>query len=726
MLELTDVHLNVRMLKDFYWKLNESPLTIVRGLNLDEGKRSTNYVGKSLIWSSIATVLTGENAYVGDKKTAKLLYSPNSRIELNVKQGKTKYDIIHSFNKNLKIEIHQNGKDITPHQKPQAAMLAQNKLGINTDVFYSQIYISSIRPSVLLYGTVAQRYDYFERIFSMQIYDAVNKIANKKLSEIRLAESQLKILKDEYALVEKAVDPTALHRKLKKNKALFAVLSKRLSKLNKIVERVTENKAILAQLNSKDLQHDEAALTAKLEKLRKKYEAAKEQNEQYIIYTENKRKIAELKEKFASDVVQVEIAPLEAELKLANEYMQAVAKYEKYLPDYEKAKKLNVPFDLDDYKVIKAKRDNLQDQLAKIQQLKEGDCIECGQPVTKSHIKKHIKQLQKNIDALDKDLPIARMQQIYRVVHPVMSKFKKTWTAKQIAKLEQDIEQGNKANAIALEQKQIKKQIAELKLSKVKKPDLNSIRDKFNSVKDKIVSYREARKLQEKLNSKYLDFNLDTIKAERDSINDRFLKLNEKQHPLMARYQEGKISYNKKLDLEKRIADIHAITSDRECYEHISKNYSPKGMRVQQIQMLVQNYIDGLNQMASLLFAKKVTFSAKVDPNNFPIFLTRNGETGDIRTLSGAEGRMFLALSAVVFSQLLPQAQRCSHLILDEIESCMSPQNVEIFSKQFIPEICKLYKHVIVVTPMLPKEMSFINANEKTIVKQNNISRWVT
>ena len=63
-----------------------------------------------------------------------------------------------------------------------------------------------------------------------------------------------------------------------------------------------------------------------------------------------------------------------------------------------------------------------------------------------------------------------------------------------------------------------------------------------------------------------------------------------------------------------------------------------------------------------------------VNEGVFQLLATRGGQTSDVWYLSQAESKLFPLLSVIALLPLIPQNMRTNLLILDDIESSMSPE----------------------------------------------------
>lgn len=755
MLEIERLFLqNYLLIKKLDWNISESPLWIVRGENLDaSGYRghSGNGVGKSLIFNGLATLWLAQPPFSNKKNSIKEIMTENSVYALQGSRNGEPFIIRQKMNKSVSYEIEYKGKleirGLDENRKQISRILM-----LNEDHFYSQVYINSFRPSILQFGRPSQRYDFIEKIFDLSIYDKMNSILLKIASQEKQKRLSLSDLKSRAAEIgDTKVKPIKvrlqeLKKSVEKTQNKYKKLSRENEKLAAIVpvlEKVTTDLP-LSELKQKleKLNNDIAELESKIEKYNKNLSSIKEYTKQKALNKELAQKKNALREQMLSlfdrdewdkisdslDNNMLEIQTLYKKLKIATENKKLFNFY-KFFDHSETIKTAKELPPLKDIENEIAANTNMVNKLSQL--LNESKCPVCFQPLSKTEIKSMIQKLQKeSLELNDKKDVIKKVEYLKRIEQD----FDKDIIMLDLTELKQHIQdlenQRDRQNDFLVKYAQYKEiDIRKLKKPKMSEANIDVLKEKLKQKKklqwDLGQNYNLLKTIGKNYPPEYKQKMIDRykeIKSVLARLANTLEPMQEKMHKLVSLYTEKKINLKTKLKLENDIRELQDTVQDNEIISFLLDLYSPKGIRIEHIKLLIQSYINLLNQYASSIFSEKVVFSSEIKGNNFSIYATRGSKTSDVNSLSGAESRQFLALSALVLRMLMPKSLQANIMVLDEIEAGMSEANRSLFCNNFIPLLMEHVAHVILVTPYNQNVLPLPKARELKLKRKNNIT----
>jgi DNA repair exonuclease SbcCD ATPase subunit len=169
-------------------------INLVVGKDNDTGK--SNGSGKSSLLETIPFALFGSiHTEVKQSDIINWKNRKGAEVELYFKKGKDTYSVYRALKPN-KFEINKNGKLIDPpsHVKYYQEQL-EEILGFNKSTFTKLIHsnINSSKP--ILSMKKAEKRDFMEKMFCLEIYKKLNELANSKLKGIKdkIRECELEI-----------------------------------------------------------------------------------------------------------------------------------------------------------------------------------------------------------------------------------------------------------------------------------------------------------------------------------------------------------------------------------------------------------------------------------------------------------------------------------------------------------------------------------------------------
>ena len=196
---------------------------------------------------------------------------------------------------------------------------------------------------------------------------------------------------------------------------------------------------------------------------------------------------------------------------------------------------------------------------------------------------------------------------------------------------------------------------------------------------------------------------------------------------LQAQATERKTALRSITSLRERVADIGARIEDLPVYQLLADAYSVKGLKALMVKRVATSIEKSLNKYSRQVFSEDVRFSLAVDEGKFDVNVTRTSgktaKTSDIRHMSGAESRLFVLLFVLAVLPLIPSARRMNLLVLDEPDTNLDPEALEVFATRLLPALQKIVPSVIVLTPR--NDYMTAGARVVTVVKENGKSRLV-
>lgn len=748
------------------------PLYVIRGVNEDRklSSKSANGVGKSLLFSSIPTVLYSAPPNAAKKNSARSMHGDGSSIFIKLRSGKKKLEVLQeSHGRSLRLNVNVDGKDMQHREIVKAKEDLAKMLPIPENQFYAFNYIDVMRFHPLLKGTAAQRFEFFESVFDFDVYDVLFDKLGEKIVELDSDLRQLKWLKERHAQESadaKTVMKPKEYRKTKKRLKIAILrndrLIKEIAEINPQVQAITAFCALAEELNceftqeqletfKKDYKNlkEDARNLSKLAKDASEFErysvALKEYEQKYLKIKESLDALGEVQKVDSEDhKLVLSVKDFEKKCRSVLEELKTV---KKRIKEYS-----SPPFDIE-----AVDNTQLEEMTAKIgvikieyrklksaQKLKDSKCPSCFQPVSVKHLRSEIKRVEKEYKAAVARRNLLRNN---KKAYDAFTKYKED--RRKFAELTVELKSLRKSikKATALAgnvEKYDAYKLAKGKLSALIKPKSDI---KYDEAFSDGVQSLEAR--SEKINSKAerLKTNYGKLKrllgmgqryttlkaalADKDSLIKKMDELNNKASALSEQINELKVSVEvaKRTaeaieKLEKETLELESKTKHYKLYKVLKEAYGARGVRLLKMEAMAKRYVENLNGLASLLYPEPMEFSCSITKGTFGIFAIRNKRPPeDVRTLSGSESRCFIALSALALASFIAPHRRFDFIIFDEIESGMDIPTRRLFMENFLPALQQAYKLIVCITPMDKSEFFSPHAKEIVIRKKNGVSK---
>lgn len=168
--------------------------------------RGENRAGKSLLFSSTANLLYFSHP-LSEKKDVKSIFgldntsSKNSlssiSLELEDRTGSKTNITQKTHGQSVVYEISQDGIDLECKTVTASKEITERVFRQPEEVFYTGTYLTSYRNHPLLHGSYSQRYEFFEKMFSFEIFDFFQEIINNELKALERKAIELDNLKSQ-------------------------------------------------------------------------------------------------------------------------------------------------------------------------------------------------------------------------------------------------------------------------------------------------------------------------------------------------------------------------------------------------------------------------------------------------------------------------------------------------------------------------------------------------
>jgi DNA repair exonuclease SbcCD ATPase subunit len=777
---------NVVYFKKASAKLNQNPVTFVRGSNLDADPATPtgNGSGKSLFFGGIPTVAYASPPTATRKKAKKEVLAKKSKITWDLKTGGDghQYRVIQTPSK---YQIFKDGKDIEIRTVPLAEEYIRKHIFPLPEIeYYSHGFVSSLRPFLMQMDTDSNRLEHLSNIFRLDSYADMRTYFATKLRTIKDNEVKLSVLEQKLVTLRakvKKVSKLLSKEDLAKAKEEYKDLDKR---VQKDVKREYE------LINTQQLLETLLTVERELDDLRSKY-ASKEHPSKRVTWLKEQKSLVRRWEEYSGllkayeksiktiqeklDAIKLPKATrkeLESKIE-ALEFKHSsnegrIEKIEETKSEYDriikKAKPIateleeehgvgksdKVDLEADYSKDIESYRTSLRLQsLLNHDHLEGNSCPTCMSEVDLDNIRKVVKKAKQELPKLEKQQDA---QNLYRQLKELRAKAKEIkFDPEELKGLQEEQDGLEKRIEEAKEQLKTIKRHTELtaSLGDVEKPkapkekaETDLSYDELDEQIDLCTDILKHVQAKNKLLEKHPDFaeykSVKTVKQKIAGVKEEIEKISgvltvarkklaEISHVIeqQAAYKSEHDLYSSELaEVKAEIAKLKPALEDKKVLEVLIKAYSTKGLKT-----IVANQICGLletnmNYYRNLIYAEPFTFSIKASETGLAIRVDRgNGVASDVRNLSGAESDCFRLLFLIALLPLIPEERRLNMVVLDEPTAHMDGVSRQIFVERFLPALMEVVPHIYVITP----HDEYINGSSEWIVcKQRGVSKLIT
>jgi len=781
MLKLLTVELNKIVYFDHAKiHITKSPLTFLRGLNLDSdpASPSSNGAGKTLLMSTIPNVFYSSTPLAIKKRTRKDILGKGSSITLTFRaEDGSRYKIVQTPSK---YSIIKDGEDLEVKKISTAEAMIRNLFPLSEVLFYSTCYVSTQRPFPFQQDSDSARLEHLIDMFRLDQYDRIRDYFSQKLREIKDNEVRLSVLEQRLSILEDKIkaarssasniDPADLQSKVEAYEAKIQGLEKQKHDLNVVLgalKTLLEVERELDELRSKYSYKDapgevlrrlkgQRALVRSYESyltLKEQYEKSKAailKEIQSLVLPEASEESCEARRRTLTEALRSTKVWLDNQKELALQYKEVVREGNEVVRrllslgiDVKRGHEVDLDEDFDSQLAVCRTTLGLEKLLQEQHAHGGGTCPTCLSEIDLKSTREAIRAAKKAIPKLEQR---SRAQSLYKEYLDLKKKLSliefnpKEFeaTKAKLVKLEDELKEVEESLGVWNAYKTYTKSLASLKKpAKVALPDdidlsSSEIDDEIELCSD-ILKHLEAKAKLTQTHPELADLKktsaitsaISRITKEREGLEDKLLKIRKSLSWVTRNLEvystissELKMYTEESENVQKEVAKLRPTVRVKRLIEVLLKAYGAKGLRT-----IVANEICGLietnlNHYRGLVFAEPFVFSVRASELGLSIIVDRgNGKISDVRTLSGAESNFFRMLFVLSVLPLLPSDRRTNFLVLDEPTSHADEVSRMIFRERFLPAIQQIVPHTFIITPHAD---DFLPGSKEWLVKKQN------
>lgn len=741
---------------------DEHGLYVVSGDNRDSTiSENTNAVGKSRLFSCIATALFENDPMSLDKRNRKQVLkakTSSTSVELVPHSG-----VAHQITQTpSKIFISKaNKKGEYEDQKAIKLEVARNNIAqlfpMSEKMFYATCYIQAQRPCDFQRAKPRERLAFITELFNLDIYDKIRKEFSRRLSELAKAGIEYKTLADELADTQRRLTELDFKEdsaKIKKLKAKIAEVQSELSKLYE--EKGSIDSKIEAAKTKAEIEEKRKKLSAELKELCGESVATEELISTYAKalkaanrYAEYRRELSKYNERLANAESKIASLPklpkgidskevskrlkkalskvsslsdeFEAAESAALEYDAQMKKYKKLIGQLKESataveatslyKELKLGKMESTSKIMAAVRPVIEMAnvtVALSESLEDVDdhidsCPICSSKVSFDSIKSTVKKAKrylKEFDLIERHIELTD-QFCKKPEKPTVDPKE---IERQLIQAEEEVTKLTKHQKLFSQHEAYVTALEELKADKPKKqskPEFD--KDTCESV---LHVANRLRAIQESLGDKVV-IDVAKLVKQRKQLKDSIDTLTEALRPAeekKRKYEVAKSNFElliaQRDKLTAKLKSIGPELEKQKLYKGLVDAYSPNKLKLQDAEKILSWLEDSLNRYSHLVFLEPMKFQIRTQKDGISAMAIRNnGESSDISQLSGAETNCFRLLLALSLIPLLPENKRTNFLILDEPDNNSSDAVRSHLIREFLPKLRAVVPHVFWITP---------------------------
>lgn len=694
----------------------EPGLTVVYGLNQTSGKTSknSNYVGKSLLFSTLSEVLY-EEPLVGSKQDRIQTGMQRVLLEANGKE----YEIIKNKNK---YTVKENGVDVEYATKTKAVDFIKTIWPLSFEEYETFVHIDSRIAHPLVMGSTAVRKDFFTKFFGLDKVDAERKLYLAELAKLRETKKAYETLKSTLFMLS---NDTLSSDQLDELKLKIDRLSVKLEKAK------TKQKVLSAKAQLLDLAEMIKNTITMLEKLKiSSREAIDEYRTKYTSYIAACNRI--IQDNFEYSQYRKQLEKYESVTSQLSDTAKTVDRsslleaYSKYtelkhqlqqvnreierlssITPVEKPKALSV----DKEEILKTYYEYAS-LVEKNKQFKSGVCPTCHQP----------------IKDLDYPAIVAKFARVKSQKHLIEQ------YELRLAAYEKYSEQQDKLALHQAEQSRLSNQLESLqelakaykevqhlpeKPVKVEQPSmtLDEANNKRKAIQTRLDILESAKKYIEKI-QEYWSLE-DKTRPDLEAINSKINTANQRFYQYRSEYDIGRKNLDKLNQVQSELNELENQLKDVEPLEILIDLYQDKHLKKKIVQIIGNRLMELVNRYASQVFTEDYRFELDWSTSQINIICTRKAGqrllVSDVRKLSGAESRLFTIILLLSLMSFIPTEKRPNVIIMDEADANLSSETIASFQKLLVL-LLQVVESIVIITPR--SEDFYPDANNYTVVRQ--------
>jgi DNA repair exonuclease SbcCD ATPase subunit len=665
-------------------------VSYVYGLNRVTGEANSNAAGKTLLTSSLGEVLY-DAPMVGTKADK---VKKGVRYVKFLRRGKA-VEVRRAGNK-LTVAIDDK---IVAGTKTKTMEALRKLWPISEEEFRTYGYLASHIAHPLVMGTSTQRRAFFSEFFGLEQLAQEKKIVLRELARLKEARATFVEAQANYELIRNdCLDKASLEE----IKITIGRLERKVEKVVEQANRASEVRRLLSVKSMLPKNLDSEVTEDDVDQARyavRKAQRSESQLEDYKIYLREKARFEEA----TKDLPEFDLGELEEAVEAHRRASAVVLPEQPTNPG--KPEKPTIELGEATRRVEK-----LEHELAHIQQFKSGVCDKCGQAV---QTPRSVKQVRAALNAAEEAVKLAEQNAQASKAYAEYKKADAAWKEARTAYLAACKTAKELAPKVELYKKVSKLPHKPEKVLKPKVLDLATAEKQLELLslslkhKDDLVAIKGLTRQ-------------DIEEAEASGDAASLVRLQDKLSTLRSRLAQHESVYEKVRAQKARLAELTAQLEDEEVLRALLKGYDDKAVKRLVVEAISEHFMEALNSYSGLVFpGYKFTFDWTA--TQVSLLVTRPGhEPTDVRSLSGAESKLFTLIAVMALLKFVPATKRLSLIILDEPTASFGPQSTEMFHN-LLPQLNKLIPSIIIVTPRT--EEYYPGAHKFTVVRDQQGAR---
>ena len=705
---------NGRVFKEIDLQLHGQGLVMVQGANGS---------GKSTIWAILEAIFYSSTPG-GHRRDELVKNKKDSSFTVEFSKGKEDWSISYARTKGKwKHTVTVDGKERDYHTIPETTKAAAEALGLSRAEFEGSIHLTQSSQHILIEGKPSERKQYISDFFGIdERYDQVRSAAEGELNAVTKEIEKVSSYSHTLAVLEEE-QKQLIHKDGSELKASLELATQRVTVVD---SRLTE---LSSQMTAwKQYQHHwpaasrvsspEAVKEGLLLKRAELQNSFKQVNEVRSHNEAAKRSNSQLEQLTSS------IKSLEAEYQgLDGDYKDEFQRLSNDIAAYQRVSPMKSEFSAYLAEILAVPVDSMEAEMSrlsaesmyesrKLSAAERGECPTCSTKFTTQDIEAQrakVVELQSAVASLNEDLALLRKRnekaQRYQYLKQVCAGVLNI-TQVEISRhgyLSELLKGQGQYNAI-------KQQLVHLHFIELK-PELDSvsITSSFAAVDSELLSVNQCLEAKAKLPP--------VPQTPEMQITEETNSLWGEKQSLLTKNQQGYAELGKietenarvaklksqVLELQTKLDGLDQLKKDQYFWQKMMEAYGPKGLRVQQLQKIMDTVLKRLPYYTSILFEdKNLSFNHSCDSANIEILAKRisNDEeyTHDISSLSGGEKRSLSVAFVLTLADCVSSNKRSNILILDEVDSNLD-QNAQFrFVNHLLPLLKEQYESIFLIT----------------------------
>jgi len=743
----------------FYLPLDLPGVTTIRGDNRDsKQKDDTNGVGKTLLFGCLKGVLYAEGINAVRRNSIKTLLGTSGSLTHVLENNGDTFRIGASAKGNsVKWEMTKNDEPLAKHTNKSVQEVIRECFPLTMDQYSSTVFLNAFANNKLNRGSGTDRMAILENLFLLESHELMREEIKKQQMTARVATASVKALEaeieslgeeeDEKALKESLVTARSRLKKVQRMNDSLIESYTRLESAISLGRRIGDTLIRKQSVVNKEISKTEKLVSELDQMLRK----AERLSEQWDNYAKSKKKQSTIREKLDKlpEVKAEKFDPDEARA-IGNELIRKVKKFKENKKDIEAWQAVDVKKWAKQLGINKFSFDALAEKSATLRaelttsrrhlsfhEKGKATCDECGSIVDPKSRKKAVSTLSARVKEIESLLVRCRDMQALEDAHDLAEEFADFDLEKAVTgikRLSKQLKQYKADQESIQERKRLKSLLEEVSIDKPKtRPsDTTSLEAEKSKLQSLLEKLRSEKSLGEQLES--LGLTLEDIRTasssmsllvkKRSRVSKKLETLQDKFSKLESKLCLAKERNARRKKLASDLAKAEKTAGAVKILDMLSEAYGPRGLLVFLILEIAHQYVDNLNRLAPDFFGEPFKFDVDMRGRDLSIIAERNnGICSDVRELSGFEARGFGVSSVVSLLPLLSPQYRTNILVLDEMETGLSPPNRARFAHDLIPRITDHIPSVYVLTANSKEQFYIPDSRELTVVKEKYKSR---